>query len=126
MINTLRIGEIVYHQLSGITSIGTKVYPMIAENSTTFPFIIYTRDSLESIYSKDGLIGDVVSISVKVVSATYNEGIDIAQQVRERLNLHNLIFYEGNKIDSKLVSATESYEENSYIQTLTFSMEINN
>lgn len=125
MINSLGIGTVVYSLLSTIDQIGTKCFPLIAENSTSFPFLIYSRESLEPSYCKDGLYEDEVSMTVKVVSNTYDQGISIAQEVREILTLRNYTT-EDMKINSQLSSAYESYENDSYIQTLTFRLVLDN
>ena len=117
------ISELVYSRLSAITDVGTKVYPIIAENSTTYPFIVYSRDSLTPTYCKDGCIEDNVELTIRIVSATYGEGIDIANSIREVLTLKNFA-RPAEIINSTLNSASESYEENAYIQTLSFSFNI--
>lgn len=128
MNNSLYIGEVVYSLLSNINETGTKCFPLIAENSTTFPFIIYQRDSItRESFTKDGYGGDEVYVSVKVVASGYKEALDIAQQVRTILTLNRYNYNNNNNnmlVSSQLTSAYESFEENSYIQTLTFKMEI--
>lgn len=118
------ISELVYTRLSTITEIGTRVFPIIAENSTNYPFVVYSRDSLTPTYCKDGCIEDNVDITLRIVSATYWEGIDIANSARTVLTLKNHIGNGGAIINSTLNSASESYEENAYIQTLSFSFNI--
>ena len=124
MNNSLYIGGFVYNKLTNIEQTGTRCYPLIAENSTNFPFIIYKRDSLErDSLTKDGYGDDNVTVTVTVVAESYKESIDIAQQVRQLLTV-NSYNYNMMKITSKLTSAYEYFEDNSYIQSLTFSMSV--
>ena len=128
MINTLNIGKVIYsllHTIQVDNKPFDRIYPLIAENGTNFPFIIYSRDNIIPKLSKDGCYEDEVSITVKVVSSTYYGGLDLAQQVREKLTFYDL---KSNNmiITSELDNATESYEENSYVQNLNFNLIINN
>lgn len=128
MKNSLYLSALLYDRLNTIEETGTRCYPIIAENSTTFPFIVYTRDSLTSgTLTKDGNT-EVAQVSVKIITVGYREGINIAQQVRRNLTLNkfNYTLDEDNKmiVNSRFSAAYESYEENSYIQTLVFDIEI--
>lgn len=129
MNNSLYIGEVVYSLLSAITETGTRCYPIIAENSTSLPFLVYQRDTLNrTSLTKDGYGEDEVQVSVKVIATGYKDALDIAQQVRTKLTLNNYNHIDNNnvvmKVSSRLISAYESFEENCYIQTLTFDMSI--
>ena len=124
MNNSLYIGGFVYNKLTTIEQTGTRCYPLIAENSTNFPFIIYKRDGLErDSLTKDGYGDDNVTVTITVVAESYKESIDIAQQVRQLLTV-NSYNYNMMKITSNLTAAYESFEDNSYIQSLTFSMSV--
>ena len=130
MNNSLYIGEVVYSLLSTITETGTRCYPIIAENSTSMPFLVYQRDTLiRTSLTKDGYGDDEVQVSVKVIATGYKEALDIAQQVRTKLTLNNYSHTDNNnnvvmRVSSKLIAAYESFEENCYIQTLTFDMSV--
>lgn len=128
MKNSLYLSALLYDRLNTIEETSTRCYPIIAENSTTFPFIVYTRDSLTSgTLTKDGNT-EVAQVSVKIITVGYREGINIAQQVRRKLTLNkfNYTLDEDNNmiVNSRFSAAYESYEENSYIQTLVFDIEI--
>ncbi len=128
MKNSLYLSALLYDRLNTIEETNTRCYPIIAENSTTFPFIVYTRDSLTSgSLTKDGNT-ELAQVSVKIITVGYREGINIAQQVRRKLTLNkfNYALDEDNNmiVNSRFSAAYESYEENSYIQTLVFDIEI--
>ena len=83
MKNGLLADIILYHKLSGLLP---RVYPIVAENGTRYPFIIYTRDSVAPhALTKDGYAEDEVTVTVKVVSDEYADAVDYAQKVREAL-----------------------------------------
>ena len=52
---SLQIGKAIYHLLSKDSRIkekvGSKIYPLIVEESTTFPFIIYKRTNITPNYT---------------------------------------------------------------------------
>lgn len=122
MINSLNIGKVIYDKLHSITN---NIYPLVAENGTNYPFIIYTRDTLNSTYCKDGCYEDSVGVSIKIATATYYGGVDIAQQVREKLTF-NGYKTDGMELYSQLDNASEDYVDNTYLQILNFTITINN
>lgn len=122
MINSINIGKVVFERLKTLTN---SVYPLIAENGTNYPFIIYQRDSITPSFCKDGQYEDDVMITVKVVASTYYGSLDLAQDVRTKLTFNDLAF-DNMQITSKLYTATEGYEQDAYVQTLTFELKINN
>ena len=104
--------------IKGIVS--NKIYPLVAEESTTFPFVIFRKNNVNTEYSKDGSVRDSVSFSVTAIAVDYITTIDIAERVRELLeNKRNNYF---NRIT--LESVTEDYMDNAYVQELTFTAKI--
>ena len=58
---SLQVGKAIYNLLSNdanVTGRGTKIkiYPLIADTGTTFPFIVYRRTGIEPSDSKDRFI----------------------------------------------------------------------
>jgi hypothetical protein len=124
MIDSLKVGKIVYSKIGSLVS--NRCYPLIAENGTTYPFIIYQRDSLDSMFCKDGVYEDEVNVSVRVVTDSYNAGIDLAQSVREAMTFNNYTSEEGGTYTSLMVQADEEFTNDAYVQTLIFRITINN
>ena len=123
MKNGLLADIILYYKLSGILQ---RVYPIVAENGTRYPFIIYTRDSVTPhALTKDGYSEDEVAVTVKVVSDKYTDAVDYAQRVREALVYDwTTISYNQSDLTSQctFTNAYESWEDGAYVQTLTFTM----
>ncbi len=124
MIDSLKVGKIVYSKIGSL--VNNRCYPLIAENGTTYPFIIYQRDSLDSMFCKDGVYEDEVNVSVRVVTDSYNAGIDLAQSVREAMTFNNYTIEDGGTYTSLMVQADEEFNNDAYIQTLIFRITINN
>lgn len=126
MNNSLLIGKKIKSILSSNSELNNKVssqiYPLLANQSTKYPFIVYSRDSIEAYYCKDGNYQDIVSITIIVVSDNYEESVDIANLVR---NSFELLTYEDDDIyiaDSKLITVSENTQEDAYIQRITFNL----
>ena len=131
MINSIQIGKVIYNKLSENEVIqnvvADRIYPVIAEQTTNYPFIIYYRNSIvNTIFNKDGSVEDDVSFSITVVSTKYNESADLANEIRkifEKKQIPNNLMRITN---SRLIAIDESYEDNAYVQRLTFSCTVNN
>lgn len=104
-----------------LSAVGQKIYPIVAEVSTTYPFIIYRRSSLTPASNKDQQ-AEAVYLDVFVVTERYATGVDIAELVRTALERGN---YSDTKIqDIKLVNASEDFLDDAFIQNLTFKIDI--
>ena len=64
MKNRLRIGDAIYTILKEFKN----VYPVKADEGTTFPFMIYRRVSGYSQSSKDGIYSSIANIEVNIVA----------------------------------------------------------
>nr|WP_320038856.1 DUF3168 domain-containing protein [uncultured Bacteroides sp.] len=102
--------------------VGSNIYALIAPDSVTFPFIVYKRNNLTPEYSKDGLAYNNTDIQVIIGAANYTDSVEVAQLVRNSLELKKGIFAGINIIECKLTSAEEDFVENSFAQSLTFSI----
>lgn len=135
MTNSILIGKAIYSQLANNSTIasyvGAKIFPIVAENETTFPFIVYTRENVNGNYgiTKDGHIGDEVQFRIDVVSNSYNESCEIALAVRQCLErgyievteTTNNVTTTTMKINDCIMSSiTEAYDTETFIQTMRF------
>lgn len=103
-----------------------QVFPLIAEENTTFPFIVYRRNSIRKASTKDYANDEIASVDVVIASDKYSQSVEIAERARFILERGE---YEGENfsVDNITISnASEQYIQNTYIQTLTFDIEINN
>lgn len=122
---SLQAGKAIYELLSGNTGIaakiGNNIFPLIATNNTTFPFIIYKRTNIIPAYTKDRFsANDTLMMDVVIASDKYNEAIELADLVRSALEGKRGTFANIQIDDIRLVSADEDYNEDTYIQQLTF------
>lgn len=84
MMDSLNIGKAIYTILQTSIDIDKKIYPLIADEGTTFPFIIYKRTGLTPESTKDNT-NENVSVEINIASSNYSESIDLAIKVRKAL-----------------------------------------
>ena len=118
---SLSIGAHVYKKLSDSTElaklVSDKIYAISTKTETSFPFVIYKRNSLTPEYTKDRYgTGDIV-----VASDNYLNSVTIAEEVRKSLENKRGSYDNFDVIDSKLISANEDFIEDTFIQSLVFS-----
>lgn len=127
MLNTLEIGKYIHNILSSnaeLQKLGVKDYPLIADNDAKFPFIVYKRNGLVSLVSKDGIYQDNVTIEIKIVSDKYATGVEIANIVRKLIQRPYAVFGDIEIDDVAINFANEDFTENAYIQTMQFILKI--
>ena len=122
---SLEVGKEIYSILSKNKSltdkVGNKIYPIIVEKDTNYPFIVYKRSNVIPDYTKDYHFKDDVIVDIICVSNHYVESVEIATLVRESLEDKRI----GDIISIKLEGADEDFIDDAYIQTLTFNLTIN-
>ena len=120
------IKEILYRDEALNNLVKNQVFPLIAEENTTFPFIVYRRNSIRKASTKDYVNDEIASVDVVVASDKYSQSVEIAERVRFILERGE---YDGENFsvyNITISNASEQYMQNTYIQTLTFDIEINN
>jgi hypothetical protein len=116
---SLQIGKAIYSLLSSddelTNKVHNKIFPLIANINTTFPFIVYKRDSIEPQYTKDYLTGETITMEIVIASNDYVESIEIADKVRSILDNYRGTV-EGISIRNiRMTEADEDYLEDTYI-----------
>lgn len=130
MDNSLLVGKYIYRMLSEdevlsgkVTS--RKIFPLVANADTTYPFIVYSRTGLTVEYCKDGTVEDTVDFLILAVSDNYVESLEVANQIRSILENKR---YKDDTIQIssiRLSSVQEEYMEDAYIQRLNFTIKTN-
>lgn len=127
MVNSILIGKTIYKLLESSDKlkeyVGNKIYPLVADNDVTFPFVVYYRTNIKNLTNKDGYYEDEVSFSVIVVSNKYMESLEIANIVRS--------IFEKRQLTEDIYNCTvedidEDYRDNAYIQQIYFNCKMSN
>ncbi len=133
----MKIGYSIYSILindSDVSAlVSTRVYPNVAKQSSDWPFIVYTTNSVDPTDTKDGVSPmDTNIVEILCLSDTYSQAVDLAQKVRIALDRKTPGTYPntiwGNKVQSiKFNSVDEDFEIDGkgmgvYVQTLSFNI----
>lgn len=128
--NTLNISKDIYTALTtnaDLTAlINNRVFPIVAEEGTNYPFLTYNRTSITSYRTKCGIYEDTVNFSVNILTTDYLGGLDIGNLVRVAIEKNLICTIEGLQYrDIQLVGATEQFTNEGYVQTLNFQVIVN-
>lgn len=121
----LQVGKIIYDILSSDTSVservGNKIFPLVSENGTTFPFIVYKRIGILPFTTKDKFIHrSEATVDVIIASDKYYDSIEIADLVLSALS-GKKGEYSGQTVKDIIFSdASEDFVDDTFIQSLTF------
>ena len=113
---SLQVGKVIYNILSGdaniVDRVESKIYPLVADIDTTFPFIVYRRTKVVPAESKDRQTYDKdIYVEIIVASDKYEEGVEIADLVRSTLQKGN---YKDIR-EIRLSDADEEYKEDVFL-----------
>jgi hypothetical protein len=99
--------------------VGDKVFPLVANAGTTFPFIVYRRNGYRP-YSNKDYTDEVAYIELAVLSDNYIDGVQLADAVGNALNEK-----ETETIDEIVIeNASEEYNSDTYIQKINLKITI--
>lgn len=121
--SSLQIGKAIYTILAKNNI--SKVFPLVADEGTTFPFIVYKRSGLEPANTKDRYnFSELATLDIIVAANTYEESITIAEKVKDILEHSRGTYADINIEEITLDDADEDYLEDTFIQKLTFKINI--
>lgn len=99
--------------------VGNKVFPLVANAGTTFPFIVYRRNGYRP-YSNKDYTDEVAYIELAVLSDNYIDGVQVADAVGNALDDK-----ETQTIDEIVIeNASEEYNSDTYIQKINLKITI--
>lgn len=121
--NGLEIGKAIYNILEKIDNV--KIYPLVADKGATFPFITYRRVGLQPATTKDRFnYQELATVEIIVASSNYREGVEVTNRVLGMLEKTRGKFNDITISEIKLIGATEDFIDDTFIQKLTFNIEI--
>ena len=131
MIQSILIPKIVYEALKNDATlneyINQRIFPMIADLGTQFPYVAYSRTYITPTYTKDFYTEDTVGIEIIVASNDYLESLAIANQIRSIFECKTLKTPELTITRITLSSVTEAYDDqaNAFVQRIAFDFKVN-
>lgn len=109
----MQIGKSIYDILVNDTDVSalvsTRIFPNVAPQTTTFPFIIYDVTGVSPNDTKEGPSTlDTNDVMISCYSETYSEASDLAQKIRVAMDRINEGVYNDETIQS---SQFQSYND---------------
>ncbi len=111
------------HDVSTITN---HVFP-VATDKADLPYILYRRSGMSPIRSKNKTDhNDTIQIDIVCFAATYAESLALAEAVRDALDHVEAVSNDKSLSlrSCDLIDAQETWENNAFIQSLTFEAKI--
>ena len=96
--------------------VGTKIFPIVADDDVKFPYIILERTSITPYTYKGGVGYDKATFQIKIADSDYINTINIAEKVRELLELKTSSYFKRIEFSS----CNEDFMNDTYRQTLQF------
>lgn len=119
--SSLNIGKALNELLKDIAP----TFPLLAEQSAQYPFIVYRRMSLDVANTKDVFnYAEFATCEVIVAHQKYSESISLAQQIKDKLEHFRGKIDDVHIFSIYLSSASEDFVNDAYIQKLIFRIEI--
>ena len=104
----INIGTLIYPKLREVCP----TYPLVAENTTKFPFIIYRTTQGRPENTKDGIYDWIYNIQVNIVSDKYDTVCSLCSDCVDRLlELEEVL-------DINIESISEDYVEDAYVKQI--------
>lgn len=102
------VGKLIYPKLNSICS----TYPLVAENTTKFPFCVYRTTATRPHNSKDGIYDWIYNIEIRVVSDKYDVACDLSIQIVDALAELE------DTLDLRFEEVSEDYLEDAYVRAI--------
>ena len=131
MIQSILVPKIVYKALLNNEElakyIDNRVFPLIAELGTQFPYLAFSKTYITPTYTKDFYTEDTVGVEIVVAATDYLESLEIANIVRSIFECKKLRTEDLNISQITFDSITEGYDDlaNAFVQRLSFNFKVN-
>lgn len=100
-------------------AVDTKVFPLIANAGTTFPFIVYRRSSYSPQSDKDTLT-ESVYMEIAIICNNYEQSVSIANDIADVL-----LAYKSDTIEEiKVTNISEEFISNSFVQKVNLQINL--
>ena len=131
MIQSILVSNLVLKSLERNETLNNyihgRVFPVVADLGTAFPYVAFSRTYITPTYTKDYYTEDSVGVEIIVASQDYLESLEIANIIREQFECKKLsLDAEIDIYQSTLTGVTEAYDDQAevYIQKLSFDFKV--
>ena len=108
----INIGSYIYSNIGDL--VNTRCYPLVADQSTEYPFIIYKSSSSPST-SKDGIYEWEHNVEITIVDEDYDTCCELVEAV-----VYRLLAMEDNEpiTEVSIEVVDEDFIDNAYVKPL--------
>lgn len=129
---SLSAGLLIYdilHSDSGVAAITSKVYPVVAEQGATLPYVCYRRGGMVQDAAKNRPGADTCQIEVVCFASSYAGSIQLAEAVRAAMDNAQASYTASNETltarSIMLIDSAEDWADDAFAQQLVFAVKIN-
>lgn len=100
---------------------GDNIFSLIAHKEAQLPYIVMSRNSIQTQYTKDRAFDNTVQFTVNVVADSYIDSIELANAVRHAIEN---FYWKNTDIyihPISVVSISEATDGDQFVQSLVFS-----
>lgn len=124
MISSITSGMLIYDKLKQSQElkklIKDRIYPILPQQKTEYPFLTFTKETGYGIYSKDLLAYDEVTYSFTVWASTYAETCQILEIVRDIFDTYKDRLF----LQIQMIDVTEEAADGIFAQSILMKMQI--
>lgn len=92
--------------------VGSRIYPLVVPQGVeTYPFICYDISGSSSDETKDGIVDDTATVSISVITKTYEDAIVIGNAVRYSFDGKTAEYSEFDVTDCMNIFYNDEYIE---------------
>ena len=103
-----------------------RVYPVVVTQSApAFPLVVYSNTGTRPDETKDGNCNDSVTVVLVLLSAQYNEGINLINHIRYLFEGHKAQYAQFEVTDCSLSGSSEDYDDGLAKYVFTISLTFN-
>lgn len=115
----ITFGKELRARIVAVIGNGISVYPIIAEETSAYPYIAYQREGLTLGRTKDGIHEETIVYTLNIYTGNdYAKGLDITDKIIDTLTDWRHLT-DTQRIDISIISSSETYVGDSYLQSLT-------
>ncbi len=127
--DTLQIGLAIQAILSNSQELSAligenKVFPVVAPEGTTYPFILYGQTGIRQVGTKDGIHDETTSVELDVFSDKYQSCVEASSVIRYALEDFTGPVAGFNISEILLDAADERYADGFYVKELEFAITV--
>ena len=130
MIQSILVAKLVYNLLKTNSKLEKyvkgRVFPIVADFGTDFPYVAYSRTYITPIYTKDFYTEDSVGVEVVVAAQDYLESLEIANIIREQFECKRFGLDDMEVTQTTLTGISEAYDDSAgvFVQRLSFDFKV--